>query len=996
LLRLGDVLAEIEKQVVQLRRQAKRARRYSARKDDLKQIELTLAAALLFQSQENYKNLRDQKQVLELEIESSVAEIDKLEINIQNLKLNLSEQESDASRLRQEESEISLKAAEIESEIKLNRQRIDSSGEEIEKKKTDIVGLRNRIGNLRGEIADKENRLKETGDQKAGLSGETETLENRLSELMEEYSSAEKELDSKKSGYNDIAEKISGLRAERASLDEMKKSLGGKVEEINRSARDFDTIKDENHDDIITLEKRREDIKGRIEILKARQKKIAEEFSASEESSASLRDQLSIKKEEFSGLRARKELLEQLIESGEGYSGGAKYLIAWDKRPEGVLMPVAEVLDVPEEYRIAVNAALGDMGEIIPARTHNDAMTAIEYLKANNAGRSTFVVLNKLETSNDSENRPRAASGFIAYLDELVSYPDEYRSAVKLLLGRVALFDSENSALTVNGEWKYYTRVTSEGLVLLPSAMISGGKSVGGIFGRRSDLQEIKENLERLSSEIGGMEIRLQKELENLGRLRGDSEESRKELAHFEADKNSLDSELAQMNFDFRQKENEYSAAVNEVSELRNDIERYETRIAALDEEISSLDGKIRNNSADVSRAMEFVEGLQSKVKEVESELTRIRIRAVEIDGLIANIKSEIEHASEICEEAEKMILAHKDGIAAAERVIDKAGKSNEDLKKKLEEQFAERSEAKDRLLQMEGLISEKMTEIGELDRQLLEKRKSKEKALSTLHNLDMELMELESSRKSITERVNYEFGVTAVEPAELDDGESIDSLKQQTEKIRGELQRMEPVNLMAAEDYERENDRYNFLIRQREDLLEAKASLKEAINRINTTAEERFIKTFDAIERNYQRVFSKLFENGEAHVELEDPMFPLESPIKILARPGGKKLLSVAQLSGGERALTAISLLFAIYLVKPSPFCILDEVDAPLDDINLLRFLQLIKGFAKDTQFIVITHNKLTMEASDILYGVTMENPGVSKVVSVKYGGGNGDGDNG
>jgi chromosome segregation protein len=205
----------------------------------------------------------------------------------------------------------------------------------------------------------------------------------------------------------------------------------------------------------------------------------------------------------------------------------------------------------------------------------------------------------------------------------------------------------------------------------------------------------------------------------------------------------------------------------------------------------------------------------------------------------------------------------------------------------------------------------------------------------------------------------------------------------------------MEPVNLMAAEDYERENDRLEFLLRQREDLLEAKTSLKQAITRINTTAEKRFNGTFEKINENFQHVFVSLFEGGEAGVELEDPLDPLESPIKIWARPRGKKMLSVTQLSGGERALTAISLLFAIYLVKPSPFCILDEVDAPLDDANLMRFLKLIKEYAEGTQFIIITHNKLTMEASDILYGVTMQSPGVSKVVAVKFGG-NGDGDEG
>jgi chromosome segregation protein len=255
-----------------------------------------------------------------------------------------------------------------------------------------------------------------------------------------------------------------------------------------------------------------------------------------------------------------------------------------------------------------------------------------------------------------------------------------------------------------------------------------------------------------------------------------------------------------------------------------------------------------------------------------------------------------------------------------------------------------------------------------------------------------MEFMELDSSRKAIIEKFKLEFGELQKDPAPLEQGLTVESLSEKGDLIRAALKRMEPVNLMAAEDYERENDRLNFLVRQRQDLLDAKASLKEAIARINTTAQKRFRETFEKIQANLQRVFEALFEGGEAGVALEDPSDPLESPIRISARPRGKKMLSVTQLSGGERALTAISLLFAIYLVKPSPFCILDEVDAPLDDANLLRFLKLIREFSQSTQFIIITHNKLTMEASDILYGVTMQSPGVSKIVSVKFGG-NGDG---
>jgi chromosome segregation protein len=450
---------------------------------------------------------------------------------------------------------------------------------------------------------------------------------------------------------------------------------------------------------------------------------------------------------------------------------------------------------------------------------------------------------------------------------------------------------------------------------------------------------------------------------------------------------------LTQLRFDFRQRESQHSAAIHQVSRLNDDIQQYENKVAVLNGTLQNLQERLNAAGSEVERSAKIVEEIKIQVKETENRLTASRIRTVELDGLAARIDSEIEHAKEMIVEAEKLINSNDAGIAAAEGQIERSAKKIDELKNELEIYFTERSKAKDQLLEIEGVISEKIENIGGLEKALVEKRKSKDKNLSALHNLDMELMELDSRRNSIVEKIKFEFNVTSIEPAELPGDQTIESLKEQGERIRQELQRMEPVNLMAAEDYERENDRFNFLIRQRDDLLEAKASLKEAISRINTTAEERFNKTFSQIESNYQQVFSTLFENGEAHIALEDPSLPLESPIKIMARPGGKKLLSVAQLSGGERALTAISLLFAIYLVKPSPFCILDEVDAPLDDINLMRFLKLIKEFSKDTQFIIITHNKLTMEASDILYGVTMENPGVSKVVSVKFGGGNGDG---
>ncbi len=994
LLRLGDIISEIEKQVIQLRRQAKRANRYSSRKDALKSIELTLASAMMFESHEQYDNMQNDKRGLSIELESLVADINKFETEIQSTKLRLADLESEASRFRQEESGTSLKAAEIESNIKLNKYTVESGNNEIEDRKSQIVELRNRIESLKKEIEEKKARSAEIENQKRSSLNESEFLEGNLADLLEELSRAESNCEQLRTEHSRLSEKNSGVKAESSSVESMINSLRQKMAETEKNAEDYTLYKHESHDDIKGLEDRRISLSSQIDALISKRQSKSETISVGEKSILALRDNLSVKRAELSGLLARKDLLKQLIEAGEGYSNGAKALLSWEQKPDGMLMPVSEIIDVPEKYRAAVNAALGDMGEIIPVRNFNAAKLAIEFLKSNNAGRASFLILDELDKLNPIVDRPNKADGFIGYLNDVVKYPEEYGSAITLLLGRIALFDAESAAINVSGEWKHFSRVTLDGLVLLSSAMVSGGKAVSGIFGRRYDLREIVEKSKLQSGEIRDLEKRSREGQENIGRLKNEFEENEKVIVQLEADKNKIEAELAQLNFDFKQKENEYSAAINEASKIQNEIEQYESKIEALKKEQTVNDEQLIEISKLVDEALSRVNEFKLKVKGAESSLTHLRIKNVELDGYSTRIISEIDHAAELSEEASRLIRSNEDGITRSRDSVQNALQKNETLKSELENCFEKRNSVKDCLLKIEGNIAEEMMGTNNLEEQLSARRKLKEEQTSRLHNVDVEIIEIESARGSIVERINLEFNISSIEPVELPDGQSVNSLKEQAEKIRGELQRMEPVNLMAAEDYERENDRYDFLIRQRDDLLDAKASLKEAIIKINITAEERFNSTFLEVENNYQKVFAALFENGEAHIQLEDPSAPLESPIKIMARPGGKKLLSVTQLSGGERALTAISLLFAIYLVKPSPFCILDEIDAPLDDINLMRFLKLIENFADNTQFIIITHNKLTMEASDILYGVTMETPGVSKVVSVKFGGGNGDGD--
>jgi chromosome segregation protein len=630
------------------------------------------------------------------------------------------------------------------------------------------------------------------------------------------------------------------------------------------------------------------------------------------------------------------------------------------------------------------------MGELIPVENYTVAETAIDYLKNNGGGRAKFIPLNKIR--NYDTVKPKSASGFVGYAEDVLTYPDEYKQIVKLLLGGVAVFNSRENAININGDWDRVTRVTLDGFVLNPLGIMSGGRAGSGVFGRRQDLKEINETLVKLDSEIKATESNLQQKQEELNGLSNDQSENKTNYARLEDEKNKVNAELSQLRFNFQEKEHKYSQAVNEAEQLKRDIEYYTTKITTQSEELNKLTSELNSSEETVQASSNTVNVVEREVREIESKLNKTRIKNVEFEGMIARINSEMNHGLEIIEEAQRLIQINNENIERFENTIEKSKFDNEKLKASLDILFVDRDRLKNELLKIDGEINELTSNFTSFENEVSSKRKYKEQKLEELHKLDVEFIELDSNRNAVIDRVRMEFGISNIEPKPLDQDEDMQDLTANAEKIRDEMKRMEPVNLLAAEDYERENDRLSFLLRQRDDLLEAKSSLVEAISKINITAEQRFNDTFETIRSNFQYVFETLFEGGEANVRLEDETNPLESPIRIMARPGGKKMLSVTQLSGGERALTAISLLFSIYLVKPSPFCILDEVDAPLDDVNLGRFLKLIKNFSENTQFIIITHNKLSMEASDILYGVTMENPGVSKVVSVKFGD-NGDG---
>ena len=494
LLRIGDVIGEIEKQVASLRRQAARARRYQKLKLQLKNVEQDMVAARLFESERKYQGLAIEKSKLQVNIEAAAAALDKSEINLQETKLRLSEKEKEVSELRQRESSITVKLGSIENEISLARQRSETAAHQIQESESEIEALTSRRGSLSRDLEDKRKKLDEVNGQRGSLLSESEAAETDLEKATRELTDSEFQLEKKKTEHSQISQMMSRLDAEITSLKEITDSLSQRIGRLELDAEGYIKSRDENAGIMKALQMGHVEAAEELKASKENRARKSNEIREMGERIAGLREEIAELKAEYSGLDARNELLQQLIETGEGYTSGAGTLIRWDNKPEGMFLPLAEVLEVPREYQVAVTAALGEMNEIIPVRTRSDAESAIAYLNDSGGGRASFLVLEGIEKEIADDKSRREAGGFIGMLNDLVSFPEEYGPAVELLLGRVALFNSAESTVGADGSFEGLSRVSLDGTVYSSPGILSGGRTVPTILGRRSEAEELEKS----------------------------------------------------------------------------------------------------------------------------------------------------------------------------------------------------------------------------------------------------------------------------------------------------------------------------------------------------------------------------------------------------------------------------------------------------------------------------------------------------------------------
>jgi len=688
--------------------------------------------------------------------------------------------------------------------------------------------------------------------------------------------------------------------------------------------------------------------------------------------------------------QSKLDALSNLTERYEGYGGSVKKVMEQKEKEKGIIGVVADIIKVEKKYETAIETALGGNIQNIVTDDENTAKKMIQYLKQNRLGRATFLPLTSITKPQEFKN-PEALEekGVLGMADAIVNIDERYRNVAKAMLGRIVVVDNVDNAVKIAKKFDYGIRmVTLEGELLVPGGAISGGafKNNSNLLGRRREIEELEKHVKQLLTTVDSINS---------------------EIAETKSGRNKIRMELEALKTDIQRKSIEQNTARLNIAQARERIEEELEGAQSLRQEERDIDTQIldiQNNKETVRKELADSEVLE---KNTQEEIVKLQ-KDVEEKRL-----QESEAATQVAEwdlKVEKMLQTqnfHQTNVDRINAELERYQAELDEILQALSDNEKAVEEKQSNILEIEKTIAASHDAQNESEQKLKENITRREELTATQKNffksredlsermnaLDKEVYRLtaqkEKLEESMTSKINYmwdEYEITLTDAAALRNEEMTDLtvMKRDVAELKDSIKRLGDVNVNAIEDYKNLMERYTFMKTQHDDLVEAAETLQGIIEELDTAMRKQFAEKFADITREFDKVFKELFGGGKGTLELMEDEDILEAGVRIIAQPPGKKLQNMMQLSGGEKALTAIALLFAIQNLKPSPFCLLDEIEAALDDSNVGRFAKYLHKLTKNTQFIVITHRRGTMEQVDRLYGITMQEKGVSTLVSV------------
>ena len=992
LLRINDILAEIETNIEPLKIQAEKAKKYLDLREELKSIEI----GLFIYNIEKYKtNLEEIVKDEEIYTSQCKDEEGRLE-RIKQLKEELKSEIDDITLKIEDLSNIGFESQkEIEmlnSDINVANTRIANNKENKQRYEKEIKESKTRLQELHEEMEQKQ-------EKKENLKQNKEKFEKELKQKQEELANITKKLSSKEL-------EIEGYKAQVEANTDKKYELQSHV---NSQDINFDNY-----------EKRQKQIKNEItshiselDSTRLQKEEIAKEFyeiDSKRNKIVTSLEEINKKREEAdkkiktyendinryqSEMRMKESKLKFLIETErekEGYIKSVKSLLkdceSMKELGRGMHGVLANIIEVPEEYQTAIEMCLGASLQNIVTETEEDAKKLVEHLRKNNLGRASFLPITSVKGRKLDKIKGHE-KGVIGIASDLVKFNKKYEQIILNLLGRTVIVDNMETAIKVAKQNGYSFRIiTVEGDVINPSGSITGGsvaKKTVNILGRGREIEKLEKEIRKLKNKIEELEKEKQDYEQSIEDTMEGATSLEKELQEIDITYATEKQKLVSIEENIAKIEQRLNRLKEEETSLEKEKEQTILNKQKIQEDMKRLTEETEKLNKTISEFADLNKDNQKQVDDLNFDITNLKISVSSFDESEASIQEIQERINLEVGNTNKSIENKQKQMEQIERDNFNLNKSIEEIQEKIE---AIKEEVKNSSLKVEELKTQRVEKSEKLKAQedeMTAKFKIIEDLKAQIVKIDVKKTKIEDDINAIINKMWEEYELTPNTVKEYKKPENVALTQKKVNYLRKDLRELGSVNVDSIEEYKTMKERYDFMCEQRVDLEDTMAKLRKIINDMTATMKEQFKTQFEIINKNFAEVFKELFGGGNASLKLEDEENILECGIEITIQPPGKKLQNMMLLSVGEKAFTAIALLFAILKINPAPFCVLDEIEAALDDVNVYRFAEYLKKFSKDTQFLVITHRKGTMEAADTVYGVTMEENGISKLLSMK-----------
>lgn len=990
LVRVSDILGELERQVVPLEKQCEKAKRYLVLKDELKVNDVNMFLIEIDEIRKRLAQIDEKINIATSDMETTSAEFDKIKADYTKLEEIIEEINTSIENKKSTLNETILNVEKLEGQINVIKEQINSA-------KNNESYINQRIQSVADEIDSQNKELSKSEEEKIEnekqlneiIANQTEIAEEMAS-VNEQYTELEKEIEDNKAEIINLLNAKSLIKTKIQRCDTLLEQINIRKSQLSQKLIEFQRRKDSQNTMIEQLEEELTVTDKEIEQITKQLNEYKANLADLRVKQSEITSSLSKNQEKYHKTKSNLDALKNLTERYEGYGSSIKKVMELKETKKGIIGVVADIIKVDKKYEIAIETALGGNIQNIVTDTETTAKDSIEYLKKHKYGRATFLPLSSMSNKTNF-NAPDALEekGVVGLASELVDIKKEYEGVAKYLLGRVMVVDTIDNAIAIERKYKYTVRiVTLEGEYLNVGGSISGGafKNNSNLLGRRREIEELEKCLKELREEKDTLDKDL---VENRGNISAISDEVNKintGLQEQKLLKNTIEINLKQAKTQKDNIINQYQGYTEESNNIAFEIQDINKNNSQLNEELVDTEDRSTNLEQQIVEKTKELGDLKEVLNNKNSILEEVNIEISNLKQKHEFIVERINRSVDIVEGLNKEL--HQ--IKANSTENDEEISARIDAIERFENQVEINKQDIQRLnLEIEEEKTRKEQQSAE-HKDFFEKRENLSKQIS---ELDKELYRLNSQKEALEEKSENkesymwnEYEITYRKASEMKSDECGDksSIRENIANIRKEMKSLGDVNINAIEEFKEINERYQFMKGQHDDLMEAKENLLKIIDELEVGMRKQFKEKFEEIKVEFDIVFKELFGGGKGTIELTEADDILDAGINIISQPPGKKLQNMMQLSGGEKALTAISLLFAIQNLKPSPFCLLDEIEAALDGSNVVRFAEYLHKLTKNTQFIVITHRRGTMNCADRLYGITMQEKGISALVSV------------